>query len=218
MASQIDSVLQPYYAARASEYDEVYRKPERQADLREIEQWLPTHFAGRHVLEVACGTGYWTQFIAPVASAITAIDASPETLEIARKRVPDDKVEFLVADAYALPKRDEKFDAAFAGFWFSHVPRERQVEFLSHLNAKLKPGARVVILDNRYVEGSSSPIIEQDSAGNTFQTRTLANGTTHHVLKNFPSESELHLLIKDVGNNIVIKNWHYFWSLEYVLA
>jgi hypothetical protein len=35
-----DAAMQDYYAARAREYDEVYRKPERQADLREIERWL----------------------------------------------------------------------------------------------------------------------------------------------------------------------------------
>ena len=52
--------LQSYYASRAPEYDEVYRKPERQADLRSIERWLPPHFSGVAMLEVACGTGYWT--------------------------------------------------------------------------------------------------------------------------------------------------------------
>jgi demethylmenaquinone methyltransferase/2-methoxy-6-polyprenyl-1,4-benzoquinol methylase len=57
-----------YYAARAAEYDRVYLKPERQADLRQIEAWLPVRFAGRSVLEVACGTGHWTRLIAPVAA------------------------------------------------------------------------------------------------------------------------------------------------------
>jgi len=50
--------MQDYYAARATEYDKVYAKHERQADLRQIEQWLPSVLAGRSVLEVACGTGY----------------------------------------------------------------------------------------------------------------------------------------------------------------
>ena len=52
------SPLQSYYAARAGEYDAIYRKPERQADLRAIEQWLPSVLRGRRVLEIACGTGY----------------------------------------------------------------------------------------------------------------------------------------------------------------
>ena len=89
-----DRLMRAYYAARAREYDSVYRKPERQADLRAIEQWVPSKFVGARVLEIACGTGYWTQFIAPVALHVTALDAVPETLDIARDRVPERKVEF----------------------------------------------------------------------------------------------------------------------------
>ena len=79
--------MQSYYAARAGEYDRIYEKPERQSDLRQIEQWLPPLLSDARVLEVACGTGYWTQFIARTASAVVAIDSAPETLEIARQRV-----------------------------------------------------------------------------------------------------------------------------------
>ena len=57
--------IKEYYAARAGEYDRIYQKPERQVDLRKIESWLQTTLAGRAVLEIACGTGYWTQFYSP---------------------------------------------------------------------------------------------------------------------------------------------------------
>jgi demethylmenaquinone methyltransferase/2-methoxy-6-polyprenyl-1,4-benzoquinol methylase len=76
--------MQRYYADRAPEYDSIYAKPERQADLRLIERWLPEVFRGRRVLEIACGTGYWTQFIAPVATGVVAIDSARETIDIAR--------------------------------------------------------------------------------------------------------------------------------------
>jgi ubiquinone/menaquinone biosynthesis C-methylase UbiE len=93
--SHEQSTMQSYYAARASEYERIYLKPERQTDLRAIEQWLPPKFEGARVIEVACGTGYWTQFIAPVASHVLAIDAAPETISIAKTRVPEGKVDFL---------------------------------------------------------------------------------------------------------------------------
>jgi len=210
------SPIQSYYAARAGEYDAVYKKPERQPDLRKIERWLPSVLGGRQVLEIACGTGYWTQFMAPVASSIFAIDSAEETLRIARERVPADKVTFAVGDAYAPKRQDGPFDAAFAGFWFSHVPHERQVEFLVALNAALEPGAKVVFLDNCFVDGSSSAISEPDEQGNTYQSRSLSDGSTHRVLKNFPSEAQLRALVAGgLGVSPRYTCWPYFWAFEF---
>jgi ubiquinone/menaquinone biosynthesis C-methylase UbiE len=207
--------MQEYYAARAREYDEVYLKPERQSDLRAIEEWLPQIFKGTSILEVACGTGYWTQFLAPLASFVLAVDAAQETMNIAETRVARGKVEFLVADAYASPLRHPRLEAGFAGFWFSHVPKSRVREFLTNFNASLMPGAKVVLLDNRFVEGSSSPISEQDEEGNTYQSRYLSSGVKHRVLKNFPDETELRAAVEGIGTNVKYKTWSYFWAFEY---
>jgi len=208
--------MQSYYAVRASEYDRVYLKPERQSDLRQIEQWLPSVLVGTTVLEVACGTGYWTQFIAPVASSVFALDSSPETLRIARERVAAPNTEFRIGDAYALDRLGRPFNAAFAGFWFSHVPLERQREFLLGLNSALAPGARVVLLDNLFVEGSSSAITEQDANGNTYQSRSLDDGSKHRILKNFPTEAQLQALAgTGLVESPVYREWQYYWAFEY---
>ena len=211
-----ESELQSYYRSRAPEYDQVYLKPERQTDLRDIERWLPENFAGATVLEVACGTGYWTRFIAQSAARVVAVDTSPETMRIANGRVPAGKVHFQVADAYNLPPKLGRFGAAFAGFWFSHVPISRRRAFLRGLHTLLIPGAKVVLLDNRYVEGSSSPITETDSEGNTYQLRQLEDGSTHRILKNFPSEAELQSSLAGIGTGGTLSTWQYFWAFEYV--
>jgi ubiquinone/menaquinone biosynthesis C-methylase UbiE len=212
-----DTSMQSYYASRAPEYDSVYQKPERQPDLRAIEAWLPSRFAGETVLEIACGTGYWTQFIASSAAAIVAVDSAPQTLRIAEPRVPAGKAHFVVGDAYDLPAGLGRFGAAFAGFWFSHVPKARRREFLAGVGRLLRqPGAKVVLLDNRYVEGSSSRITEQDAEGNTYQTRTLADGSVHRVLKNFPAEAEMQAAIVGIGEAGNFTQWPYFWAFEYV--
>ena len=207
--------LRSYYALRALEYDRVYLKPERQSDLRDIERWLPGVFAGATVLEVACGTGYWTRFIAQSAACVVAVDTSPETLRIAAGRVPEGKVGFVVADAYDLPFHVGRFGAAFAGFWFSHVPKAGRHAFLRAVDALLIPGAPVVLLDNRYVEGSSSPITETDPDGNTYQTRRLEDGSTHRILKNFPSEAELQSALPGVGRSGTFSTWRHYWAFEY---
>ena len=85
----------------------------------------------------------------------------------------------------------EPYDAAFAGFWWSHVLKRDLPRFLEGLHRVLAPGAQVVFLDNRYVEGSSTPVSRVDANGDSWQTRKLADGSTHEVLKNFPSGDEL---------------------------
>jgi demethylmenaquinone methyltransferase/2-methoxy-6-polyprenyl-1,4-benzoquinol methylase len=215
MSSATPSPMLAYYAARAAEYDAIYHKPERQADLRAIEAWLPRHLAGRRVLEIACGTGYWTQFIAPVAAKVVAIDAAPETLALARRRAGHDSVDFIEADAWRLPAALGRFDAAFAGFWFSHVPKTRRRAFLLGLHARLAPGARVVLLDNRFVAGSSTPVGTPDAAGDTWQQRRLADGSVHTVLKNFPEEAELQELVTGLGTHAAWSAWPHYWAFEY---
>ena len=214
-AKPADPELVSYYAARAPEYDRIYQKPERQADIADLRERLPALFAGKRVLEIACGTGFWTQFIAPQARAMVALDAAPQTMAIAAGRVASDKVHFVTGDAYALPTDLGAFDAAFAGFWFSHVPQARQREFLQGLGAVLAPGAMVVLLDNRYVPGSSTPIAETDAHGDSYQLRPLDDGSTHRVLKNFPTRARLHQLLDGLGDEWVLTELAYYWVLQY---
>ena len=212
-----DTAMQTYSAARAAEYDRIYQKPERQADLRAVEAWLPPHFAGKKLLEVACGTGYWTQFLAPVASTIVGLDTAPQTMAIAKSRFGMDKVQFVTGDAYTLQTTPGagQFDAAFAGFWYSHVPKASQQVFLKGLGAAMRPGSTVVLLDNLYVAGSSSPISEADLEGNTYQARPLDDGSSHRVLKNFPTEAELLQSVASLGQNASVTLWRYYWALKF---
>jgi len=210
--------MQEYYAARAGEYDRIYRKPERQFDLRKIESWLQTTLAGSSVLEIACGTGYWTRFYAPGCSRVVALDSAPETLSIAKARTLPDKVSFIVGDAYRIPAQSEELDAGFAGFWWSHIPLGRIREFLHGFHAVLRPGATVIFLDNRFVEGSSTPISERDSEGNSYQARRLADGSIHRVLKNFPTREELLQAISPFASKVQYHEWEYYWAVEYAVA
>jgi len=210
--------MQDYYAARAAEYDRVYAKPERQDDLRAVERWLPARFTGRRVLEIACGTGWWTRFIASAAKHVVALDAAPETLAIARERLAGLPVDLVAGDAYDPPRAAPPHDAAFAGFWLSHVPRARLGAVLAGLHAVLQPEATVVFLDNRWVPGSSTPLAERDEAGDTWQLRRLDDGTTHRVLKNFLEEAELRALAPCDATRVGYTAWRHYWALEYALG
>ena len=214
----MSAAMQRYYAQRAPIYDAVYAKPERQAELRRLERWLPRLLARRTVLEVACGTGYWTQFIAPRAARLTATDATAEPLARARQRPGVERATFALADAYALPATLGRFDAAFAGLWFSHVPIERRAEFLCSLHARLVPGAVVVLLDNSAAQLRDLPIAERDAQGNSWQHRVLPDGSAHRVLKNFPSRVELLALVSGTGARPRYWRGEHFWVCRYRLA
>jgi 2-polyprenyl-3-methyl-5-hydroxy-6-metoxy-1,4-benzoquinol methylase len=203
--------LVAYYRRRAAEYEAIYAKPERQADLAFLKHEIPNRFRGRRVLEIACGTGYWTELVAPVAARVVATDLAEEPMEIARAKRYKGEVEFRMADAYALPSALGTFDAALAVFWWSHVPRQEIGAFLASLHARLEPGARVVLMDNRYVEGSSTPITEIDAHGNTYQLRLLGDGSGVRVLKNFPSEDELRAHLP----GLCYEPLEYYWLAEY---
>ena len=202
-----------YYRRRAGEYEAIYAKPERQSDLLLLKKKIAEILKHAAVLEVACGTGYWTTVIANAAGSVTATDLAQEPMNIARaKPYPKNNATFVEADAYALPESLGRFDAAFAGFWWSHVPRQRIAEFLASLHARLEPGARVLLLDNLYVGGDSTPVTEVDAVGNTYQLRTLADGSRFRVMKNFPTKEELRALLPVPVHYRALQ---YYWLAEY---
>lgn len=209
--------LVTYYARRAQEYERIYAKPERQEELAGLRARVQGLLADRRVLELACGTGWWTEAIAPHAAEITALDVNEAVLEIARaKRYPAGRVRFEIGDNYALPDLNRRHDALLAAFWWSHVPRARLHGFLRGAERAVAPGARCVFIDNRYVEGSSTPVARRDAAGDTWQRRRLDDGSEHVVLKNFPDEAELRGALNPRAGEVCLETTTHYWLLAYL--
>lgn len=205
-----------YYARRAMEYERIYQKPERQKDIHYLADILKTVFKGRDVLEVACGTGYWTVLIAQSARSILATDYNRQVIEIAmHKDYKKCKISFLESDAYSLSNTAGDFTGGFCGFWWSHIPKARIQEFLRIFHLKLQDDALVVMMDNKYVEGSSTKLSRTDSDGNTYQLRRLQDGSQHEVLKNFPTEEEIRTAIEGCSDNFFFIDLHYYWLVKY---
>lgn len=208
--------LAAYYARRAAEYERIYAKPERQSDLSALRGRIGGMFTGRAVLELACGTGWWTPVIAQGAARVTALDLNEEVLAIARtKDFPAGKVEFVRGSAFEIPDFGRRHDALFAGFWWSHVRLEELDAFLASAVAAVAPGSMVAFLDNRYVEGSSTPVSRRDVQGNAFQLRKLADGSNHEVLKNFPEAGELLQRASRRGVDAHVELLEHFWLLSF---
>lgn len=211
--------IKSYYGRRASEYDRIYLRPDRQPALRELESWVSGTLSGQRVLEVACGTGYWTRLLAAAACHVVAVDINPEMIRIARDRCQTCAgVEFRIEDAYDLPETLGNFDAAFMGFWWSHIPLQDIPGFLASLHARLDKGARVIILDNRFVAGSSTAILRTDDNGNSYQLRKLSDGSTFEILKNFPDAAQLQALLSGYAADFSYRRNNFYWLAHYEAA
>jgi len=216
MSRKIDKDIEQYYSERAYEYDKTYLRPERQKDIKKLHKLLKKLLSGHIVLEVACGTGYWTKTIVPVSKFITAVDINNKVLQIAKNRkIPSDKVIFVQDDVYSLNKIQNNFSAGFAGFWWSHVLKSKLKGFLALFQSKLQSDALVVFIDNLRVKGSSTPIIRIDNDGNTYQIRKLEDGREYEILKNFPTKKEIRETIGNKVKNLKIKFLTYFWIVSY---
>ena len=210
--------LNAYYAMRAPYYDEVYEKPERQADIKFLREALTKRFMNCRVLEVACGTGFWSQFIASSASQLVATDALHEPLVLARRKTNSASIQFEQADAYHLPSTLGMFESAFAGLFFSHVPICSRRLFLAGLHKLMLPDARVILIDNSEIQCLEWPIIYRDEFGNTYQHRRTRDGAVHRVLKNFPTEAELRVVTNGIGENAQYRALDNFWMYEYTVT
>jgi ubiquinone/menaquinone biosynthesis C-methylase UbiE len=206
-----DMVL--YYKARAEEYEKIYSKPERQEDLKNATGLLQKLFTGKQVLEIACGTGYWTERIAASAVSVFATDINETVIEVAkRKDLPNGKVSFGLADIYNFP-HSNTYESLFGGFIWSHIKLQEIDKFLLTVNRLVRAGGAVVFMDNTFIEGSSHPIAYTDEQGNSFQKRKLDDGTTHLILKNFPTELFLRNKLKDIAAEINVFYLTYYWIL-----
>ncbi|WP_020653472.1 class I SAM-dependent methyltransferase [Massilia niastensis] len=204
-----------YYERNAARYDKGYDRPERQDDLAGVRAQVKALLGGHAVLELGCGTGYWTALLDEVAASVVAVDASPAMVALARERGRGlSKVDYRVADAFDLPQDLERFSAVFVGFLWSHLVRERQEVLLAHLRMRLGKDVLLVLLDDEYVEGSSLTIARTDLQGNTFEIQADADGTRHELPKGYPTDSQLRKRLGPVVREIRIMRWDHYWMLS----
>jgi SAM-dependent methyltransferase len=203
-----------YYEARASEYDRMLahsggyhgrrHTPPGRGDapdddhgwerlVRILEDFRPTG----HVLEIACGTGAWTQRLALSASCVTAIDASASMIEINRQRTAGSRIEYVVADVFDWTP-DRRHDAVFFAFWLSHVPPGLFEAFFEIVGRCLAPGARFLFFDEMQIAASVEWEQRLDeTTGATY--RTLEDGRGFRMVKVYYEPEPLAARLRGLG-------------------
>ncbi len=161
-------------------------------------------------LELACGTGIWTQELCRIATQVTAIDASEEMIAINRAKVAAAKVTYQQADLFAW-QPDRQYDLVFFGFWLSHVPADRLDQFLSAVGAAVKPGGYIFIIDSRLEPTSTAADNPLRDDEHIIRTRKLNDGREFKVVKVFYEPADLRAHLKRAGFSADVQTTdHYF--------
>ncbi len=192
-----------YYRARAPEYDDWFHRRGAfdngaewngrwRAEIDELADALDRARPGGNVLELACGTGLWTERLAPYAAELTCVDASPEVLALNRQRMRGSRIRYVCADLFRW-QPTARYDFVFFGFWLSHVPAGSFIPFWSLVASCLAPGGRVFFADNRLPPHGWRDALRRD--GPARSRRRLTDGREFEIVKVYhrPDDLEAHL-------------------------
>jgi demethylmenaquinone methyltransferase/2-methoxy-6-polyprenyl-1,4-benzoquinol methylase len=146
------------------------------------------------ILELACGTGVWTRELLALGRPITAIDGSPEMIEVNRAKLKETDIEYQCIDLFAW-EPDRQYDLIFFAFWLSHVPPARLSDLLDKLVRATKPGGRVFIVD----EPESKNNISGANVEGLYQQRTLEDGRSFRIVKVYYDPGEVERKLQKHG-------------------
>lgn len=212
MRSDILQEQVQYYRERASEYDEWFLRQGRYdrgdhhrqqwfAEVAQVEAALRAAAPSGDILELACGTGLWTQHLLPFADRLTAVDAAPEAILLNQQRVGSASVEcaieYIVADLFNWTPA-QQFDFIFFSFWLSHVPAPQFAPFWQRVKGALKPDGRVFFVDSLFTQESTArnhAALHQQG----YSERKLNDGRTYRIVKIFYEPTQLQESLQNLG-------------------
>lgn len=202
-----------YYRARAQEYDESisFGRFDAAADrLNEpstIYQWGIETLQRRvstvdTTLELACGTGLWTEQLLKIAHTVTVVDASPEMLDVNRSRFMSGRVNYMCADIFDWTP-DQTYDLVSSAFWLSHVPPELLMDFLTKIRGAVDKGGIIHILD-QWTDETDEELA--NPAVGIYQSRVLNDGRQFRIVKVYYDPEEITAKLERVGFTSVARH------------
>lgn len=136
----------PWFDAHATDYDAWYTTPlGRYVDSveKELLAELAEPHDGETALDIGCGTGNHTLWLAEQGLRVTGLDESRPMLEVAAAKSADLPVEWVHSDATELPFGEETFDLVVSVAAMEFIEQRRAV--LREAMRLLRPGGRLVL-------------------------------------------------------------------------
>jgi len=204
-----------YYRARAPEYEQIYYRdvPERRREIENHCKYLERIAKDKIVLDLACGTGYWTRIAANSANQVIGGDLAVEMIHQARQKNYCASTNFVACDLYHLPFQSKSFDLVILGFWLSHEPRQNFSRLFEIISDPLNKNGQIWMIDNNLpAEGAQIDSVRIDEDGNNFKLRKLADGTEYVILKNYFTKQELETILANRFQITNLIHEKYYWS------
>jgi SAM-dependent methyltransferase len=145
----------------------IWSIPESQVHL------LPERLGGRDAIELGCGTGYVSAWLARRGARVVGIDNSPKQLDTARRLQDRHDLAFplLLGNAESVPYPDASFDFAIseygAAIWcdpYRWIPEAARI---------LRPGGRLSFLGNSVLLMLTTPVDDEDAPASEQLQRPL---------------------------------------------
>ena len=130
-----------WYHEHVSESDDTYHEKVVKPNLLRV----LGDIKGKHILDVACGQGFFARALARESARVTGIDIAPQLVELAKKEGPSD-ISYLVASADRIPLPETSFDAAFCVLALQNIKNLSGT--LAQVASLLKSGGSFVIVLN----------------------------------------------------------------------
>jgi ubiquinone/menaquinone biosynthesis C-methylase UbiE len=102
---------------------------------------------GSRALDIGCGGGWDSIFLAQCGFAVTGVDVSPKALSLAARRAKKAgvSIRFRTGDARNLPVEDLSIDFANDRGCFHVIPREERHRYAEEIRRVLKPGGQLLL-------------------------------------------------------------------------
>jgi SAM-dependent methyltransferase len=122
--------------------------------------------AGLDVVELGCGTAYFSAKLARLGARVVGVDPTPAQLETARRMQAQTGIEFLLVQAPGedVPLPDASFDLAFSEYGASLWADPQK--WVSEAARLLRPGGRLVFLTNSMLAHLCTPDLDNDPIAN----------------------------------------------------
>ena len=168
------------------------------ADVTAVANALDAFAPKGDVLELACGTGLWTERLLPHATALTALDAVAEVLALNQERVKDNQVRYIQHDIFSW-RPDRQYDVVYFSFWLSHVRPERFASFWDLVRRYLAPEDRAFFVDSLYEPATTANNHTLLGKRSAIQGRKLNDSRLFRIVKVYYEPEDLALQLAALG-------------------